>query len=255
MGLSLVVGIIPDLYVADEEDDEEEEDLEEDLQELREEFVAINQVLRSLGLPEHHEPEQLPDGWEWDCRIGGYDCLHYLRRIAAHRAVGNGMPEPVVGELPEDPVFEQYNVRCRLLARSTIGGATEPVTLPMGTPLSLPVVIEGPGFEHLVWHSDCTGYYLPVSFPQVIVLPKDPRWDWRPCGPWLGSVPMLLRECEQLAEALQYPRSLHPEDIRRFTPDPTAPDWRRYAVEAFVCQALITACEASIRSGCALAFC
>jgi len=114
-------------------------------------------------------------------------------------------------------------------------------------------IIEGPGFEHLICHSDCTGFYLPIPFRPVIVLPSDPRWDqW---GPWLGSSYTLLDECERLSEVLRYPRDWEIEALREQEPDSTAADWRRYAIECFMCQVLITACRLSIESGCAIVYC
>jgi hypothetical protein len=89
----------------------------------------------------------------------------------------------------------------------------------------------------------------------VIVLPEKLRDEQYDLGCWIGSAPMLLRECEQLAEALRYPRSLPLDDLRKYQPDPKATDWRQYANEACACQALIAACEESIRTGCAVTFC
>jgi hypothetical protein len=99
------------------------------------------------------------------------------------------------------------------------------------------------------------GYYLPIRFPHVILLPESLRGEEYDLGAWIGSAPMLLQECERLAETLRYPRSLSPQELQKVTPDPNATDWRRYASEAFMCQALIAACEESIRTGCAITYC
>jgi len=83
------------------------------------------------------------------------------------------------------------------------------------------------------------------------VLPSHPYWDqW---APWVGSSHTLLRECEELARVMGIPVGTDVEPLRQ-APDPEAADWRRYAIEAFMCRALIEGCRLSISSGGALAF-
>jgi hypothetical protein len=243
--LNLVVGVIPHLY-ADDDDDS-------DLNELRSEFAALNGVLQALDLPKHHEPEITDREEGWDCRIADRAALYSLRRIAAHLALENGLPGPTTGDPQDDPVLERYAEQCHLYVRSA--GQDGAAPHPASPLLPYAALIQGAGFEHLIWHSEVKGYYLPIRFPHVILLPESLRGEEYDLGPWVGSAPMLLQECERLVEALRYPRSLSIEALREYTPDPTATDWRRYASEAFMCQALIAACEESIRSGCAITFC
>jgi hypothetical protein len=244
MGLSIVVGVFPELYDFAEEEDREAK---------RQEFAAINGLLRAAGLPEHHEQETAGGGAPWSCEVGSWACVHYLRRIAASLALDGTLPEPVEDLTPRDPLIDRY---CAACATQRVEGLTLeglPVQLSLPTDARSPIeIIEGPGFEHLICHSDCTGYYLPVRFRPVLVLPPDPRWnEW---GPWLGSSHALLEECRRLAVALRYPRDLQMEGLRRQAPDRTATDWRRYAIECFMCEVLITACQVSIESGCAAVF-
>jgi hypothetical protein len=128
MGLCITVGIFADLA---ENDPEAVEHLEED-------FEIINDVLRRHGLPEHREPTRLP---MLDDRTGvvgfPYSFLHYLRRFYARRIARPGETSPPVaeGETPaHDPVLDE-----------------------VGSPR-----------HHLLWHSDCEGYYVPIDFPEVL---------------------------------------------------------------------------------------
>ncbi|HEY2308559.1 MAG TPA: hypothetical protein VGI05_22025 [Streptosporangiaceae bacterium] len=54
-------------------------------------------------------------------------------------------------------------------------------------------------FDHLIHHSDCEGYYVPVDFGQVIV-------DERLAGGYLGSSVRLLAETAGLPLPLTYPK-------------------------------------------------
>src|SRR5439155_11358418 len=119
-------------------------------------------------------------------------------------------------DLPRhDPVIDEFNRVCASRRVTRLGPDSAPAQPVLLEEASSPPgieIIQGPGFEHLMWHSDCTGYYLPIPFHPVIVLPSNPRWDrW---GPWLGSSQTLLDECERLAEALQYPRDQDIETLR-----------------------------------------
>ncbi len=128
MGLAITVGILADLA---------ENDLET-VEAVGADFDVINEVLRRNGLPDHHEPTSLP---EFDDRTGingfPYSFLHYLRRFHARRiAQPDQVPAPLAeGESPaHDPVLEE-----------------------VGSPR-----------HHLLWHSDCEGYYVPIDFPEVL---------------------------------------------------------------------------------------
>src|SRR5262249_35857645 len=125
MGLSISVGA---LVFALEHDPESADD-------LRRELAEVNRVLRANGLPEHHEPETLPPLQSRFRHVGQpYDWLHYLRRAVAHAILGKRTLKPAGRrrEPSEDPAYD------RVLCSSD---------------------------SHVVCHSDCEGFYVPVDFP------------------------------------------------------------------------------------------
>lgn len=128
MSLSISVGILADLLVNDPEGAEW----------VRSDFAIINDLLHRRGLPRHEEPASLP---RLDDRSGLVGCpysyLHHLRRFYARRIHRpDQVPPPGVhGEKPaHDPILNE-------------------VSSPK---------------HHLLWHSDCEGYYLPIDFPEVL---------------------------------------------------------------------------------------
>ena len=155
MGLAVTVGILADLA---ENDPDAVEDLASD-------FDTINDVLRSNGLPEHQEPTTLP---RLDDRTGcgsfPYSFMHCLRRFYARRiAQPDQMPQPVTKdeEVAGDPMLDQV----------------------------------GSSRHHLLWHSDCEGYYVPIDFPMVLE-------DSRLPGAGIGSSVRLLDELKLIASPL-----------------------------------------------------
>ena len=148
----------------------------------------------------------------------GLDCLHYLRRIAAHLWAGNGLPVPCLdGKAAQDPVLRgYYQTLCE-------------------TP-NLP-------FAHLLNHADDCGYYLPVPFST----PLEPGFaviENEGCQV-SGSSYTLLEECTYLADFLELPLELDPETVREasLSQEKGEAVWERYGVESFVCAALHTSCE------------
>lgn len=115
------------------------------------EFADLNAVLRTHGFPEHCEPPEAVDGF--DCIIGRPATLHFLRRFAAHLALRGRPPTPITQDPTSDPVVRDYYAACReertprpwvRQLHALLGTVTEPP----------PRVIQGPGYEHLLWHSD-----------------------------------------------------------------------------------------------------
>jgi hypothetical protein len=239
MGLSLLVGI----------------DDPEFREEMDEEFAAINAVLRAAGLPEHREPKVLHGGAPWLYHIGSYSCLHYLRRVATHLALGHGIPRPDLDNAPKDPVLHQYYHLIKSEARFTDQPGGSSHSSP-ATPRSQHTVQSGLPFSHLMCQSDCAGYYLPQPFPEVLELPNSETTAF---GGRLGSSHLLRTECEELARRLEYPREIGLERLdetrRRAQELQDRSGWEPYVVESFVCEALLTAAEISIQSGCVLIFC
>jgi len=104
---------------------------------VRADLEAINRLLAASGLPRHTEPESLP---RLDDRtaVGSfpYSCLHQLRRVYAWHVATGQLPPPLT-----------------LDARASHDSVLELVGSPQ---------------HHLLWHSDCEGYYVPIDFPYVI---------------------------------------------------------------------------------------
>jgi hypothetical protein len=158
MGLAVEVGMLADLL----ENDAEGADW------LRESLDCVNAVLAEHKLPPHDEPERLPP-LDNRAALGSYpySFLHHLRRVAAHAAE---YPGRVAKPFPES-----------------------------SDPAADPLVDKHSGFmeNHLLCHSDCEGFYVPIEFHEVIVDDKD-----RIPGGMLGSSFVLLKELQAVAPAL-----------------------------------------------------
>ncbi|HEX7955760.1 MAG TPA: hypothetical protein VF508_02400 [Pyrinomonadaceae bacterium] len=195
---------------------------------------AINGVLDSFGLPEYQEPFDIEDERTYECEMYGYAGLHYLRRLAAHLALRGELPPPGDEDAEKDPVLaDYYKIFDAAFAQ---GKAAE-----------LP-------FQHLIVHSDAEGYYLPVEFEAVII----PDASLEIAGGMIGSAHALLRECRELARALELPEDLAADDEALWEAPETQGEgeakWQRYGVESFTCLRLIRACEASVETGAAVVF-
>ncbi|HKD75792.1 MAG TPA: hypothetical protein VKB76_09865, partial [Ktedonobacterales bacterium] len=135
MGLDITVGILiqclQDRY----------EDSKERFDDYQSDLARVNHTLSYEGYPEHDEPTQARGRVPWSRRMWGYGGLHYLRRIAAHLWAGNDLPSPGDDHPERDPVLADcYDL------------------LYDGNPND---------FSHLIYHSDSTGYYLPMDFKTV----------------------------------------------------------------------------------------
>ncbi|WP_067814275.1 hypothetical protein [Nocardia inohanensis] len=135
-------------------------------EEMRADLRALNALLAAEGLPAHEEPESYGAATSRE-EINGvpYGFVHYLRRAYARAVEYPDQPlTPVAeGEQPtDDPVLD--TVACM--------------------------------FEsHLICHSDCEGYYVPIDFGAVLY-PQDE--DAIPGG-MVGSSQGLLRELVEVA--------------------------------------------------------
>ncbi|MEQ1672373.1 MAG: hypothetical protein ABL893_16090 [Hyphomicrobium sp.] len=130
MGLSLEVGILPDLAEADEEG----------YQYYKEQFQLANKALSDAGAPKHIEPEEVEG--IFNCDMAGYSPLHSLRRLGAYIALERPAPSPGTLDAYKDPLFEEYHQR--FLSSECLK------------------------FQHLIMHSDAEGFYIPVEFERVI---------------------------------------------------------------------------------------
>jgi hypothetical protein len=252
MGLGMSVGVLGGAFgQIDGETDDWAQFFRADIQ-------RINRHLRRAGLPEHQEPQSLPaEALASYDDMYGYSGIHILRRFAAHLRAGR-VPAPLRDR--EEPT------RDRLL----MAYHHRKVASPLGNSglflLKSPPTV-GPHFDHLVFHSDCDGYYLPLPLEQVLCYPQSADavsvdgglLDAAKGGmTYLGSSTALQRECELIAQALQLPLALDPESAEVENAvedeDPRATGWRRFAKEAFICLRLYHACQRSIHYGPAVVF-
>lgn len=193
---------------------------------IRADFVAIGELLERAGAPRWAEPD-LDDADGDGFESWGYSGFHTVRRLAVHLAVDGRLPEPVerTERATDDPLLSKVYE-----------------ALPSDPP--------GP-FDHLVHHSDCEGYYVPVDFAHVIVDKKAP-------GGYRGSSVRLLEETRRLAEALGLPEDLDPDSEGVFgaadAEIAAAEGWQRYRVESYVCLQLLNAAKLSVSTGAAIAF-
>lgn len=224
MGLALCVGVPSEIRESDPEY----------INYFEQQVEAINGVLESFDLPPHSEPFDVEDERTFECEMIGYSGLHYLRRLAAHLALGRELPPPGDDGAASDPVLsDYYKIFDASFARGE--GAHMP-------------------FQHLIVHGDAEGYYLPVEFDDVII----PDASLEIAGGMLGSSHALLRECRELAQALELPEGLLLEDESVLDAVESQGEgevkWERYGVESYTCLALIEACEASVETGAAVVF-
>jgi hypothetical protein len=152
MGLAVGIGVLADLVIHDSEGADWQ----------RESIAAMNAVLKRNGLPEHHEPERFGRslfGLQRACTSFPYSFLHYLRRAFAHMREGLPIPDDNKLRPEHDSVVDDA-----------------------GSMLD----------SHLLCHSDCEGFYVPIEF-------GDPIFDDDVLGAMLGSSQALLRELIEVA--------------------------------------------------------
>ena len=224
MGLEICVGIPSELRESDPEY----------VEYFEQQLAAVNDVLDSFGLPEHTEPFDLEDERTFECEMYGYSGLHYLRRLAAHLALKGELPPPGDETSASDTVLGDYY---KIFEASFAQGKAA-----------------GMPFQHLIVHGDAEGYYLPVEFEEVLI----PDASLEIAGGMIGSSQMLLKECRELAEALELPADLSLDDERLWEAPETQGEgetkWERYGVESFTCLRLMRACEVSVETGAAVVF-
>lgn len=187
------------------------------LADFKEEFEELNAILEERGLPRHKEPLDV-EPWSDPLSIGGfpYSWIHHLRRFQAYHLAGKTAPPLKKGEDPaEDPILDHAAAQN----------------------------------SHLIYHSDCEGYYIPVDFADVII-------DDAINGEMLGSSQRLLDELRALAPALGFTPdgdAIPPEQVKSTMAlmESQGPLFREKA--AWV--VLFDAAAASIRHRAAIYFC
>lgn len=224
MGLAICVGIPSEIRESDREY----------VEYFEQQMEAVNGVLESFGLPEHKEPLDIEDERTAEFEMYGYSGLHYLRRLAAHLALKGELPPPGDDAAESDAVLSDYY---RIFEASFTQGKAA-----------------GMPFQHLIVHGDAEGYYLPVEFDDVLI----PDVSLEIAGGMIGSSQALLRECRELAQALELPEDLSLDDEQVWSAADTQGEgetkWEQYGVESFTCLNLIRACEASVETGAAVVF-
>lgn len=210
MGLMIGIG---ELVLAAEEEDPEY------LESMRDAFESVNAALADHGLPTHDEPTNfaIPESRS---PVDGfpYSSLHFLRRFAAHVLGPRHEVPPPVGEKesPSDDAVLESMYSPRL---------------------------------HLLYHSDCEGFYVPIDFPEVIV-------DARLPGETLGSSHRLLAELVEIAPYLGIALDegkLGDEPCRILT-QAILDQSDEYATETMVWLTLFDAAESSISLRSAIVF-
>jgi hypothetical protein len=165
MGLSMSVGLLA--FYREEES--------EGADWLRKALKQVNRVLKSNDLPPHEEPEVLPPlESRFHAFVGQpYGMLHYLRRAVAHALSGRKTLKPFDGDDPfEDPLYD--SVLC----------SSE---------------------SHVVCHSDCEGFYVPIDFPESLYDELPDRSKRCIPGGILGSSQGVMHELIRTAPLLKIP--------------------------------------------------
>jgi hypothetical protein len=211
-------------------------------------YELLNELLADAGMAPHLEPRDIPDDQLYDVQMLGYDGLHAVRRLAAYHACENRLPPPGrCDSYADDPMIERLD---QALLRSVTGrsGGFLRRWLTGRTPL--------PKFQHLLWHSDCEGFYLPRDFEHVVLDDATPQREG--IGGMVGSSYRLLQECKELAALISLPDDMDPEDEELWANADNSPadglPWQIYGVEAFGLVRLIRGCELSIKHEAALVF-
>lgn len=188
-------------------------------------FSAINQALANEELPTYREPANLKRTWSVKLKCS---YIHYLRRLAAHISLRNSLPEPSLDDPAADPCYREYLETMGLTAMKW-------------------------RFDHLFFHSDCNGFYLPVDFEDVLF----PELGLNIPGDMVGSSYRLRDECHRISERLALPLDLRltPEEFQdgpmRNNSDHL---WKKFPVESYVCFILYWASIISIATGAAIVF-
>lgn len=139
---------------------------------FRREFKEVNRVLKSNKLPLHKEPDNLPRLDDRKRTVIGqpYSNLHYLRRAVAYAIRGSSkLPDFGDADPCKDDMYDDV--------------------------LS--------GFEsHIICHSDCDGFYVPVDFAEPLYDDLDDSDPHCIAGGILGSSQGAMRELVQVAPLL-----------------------------------------------------
>lgn len=185
-------------------------------------------------------------------------CVVHLQRVAAYVALDQGMPAHTLDfeTVWNDPIRLHYYRQFRVeRAGRNLWESLRPAAARREASTSSLGRAQSP-FAHLMYHEAEFGYFLPRPLQEMLIA-YPPLHDWcEPVG--IGSSHALHQECLQLAERLGLPAEIELEELDQLRRQDdgvvTGSGWRAFALECFVCKALLTGAEISIRSGCALHF-
>lgn len=230
MGPSLVVGIYPELSRNDPGN----------LEYYREQFKLVNEALHHAHIAEHREPDKA-EGAPWSCDMRDFKTLHYLRRFAAYLALKDEIPLPGDDDAAVDPITEEWCMWATNQQPGLIAGL-------LGDRVEAPIA-----FEHLMVHSDASGFYLPQPFHRVVIAPEHLGIVGQGL---IGSAYSLRDDCKRIAAAIDLPLDLDPESdevSEAFEKQGKLNGtWQRYGRESFACLQLHRAASIAIASGCAI---
>ena len=153
MGLALSVGILQELRGDDSEGYETYRSL----------FNQLNTDLERRGLPAHHEPNEIAPEHCISFDMFGYSGLHYLRRIAAHINYTSVLPPPGDKDSDADPLLQKYYSETNVKWLATPARTLRKLKLFLRNQ-SLSKALR---FDHLIDHSDCESFYVPIRFNEV----------------------------------------------------------------------------------------
>jgi hypothetical protein len=247
MGLDIAVGVLA-LERAQGAD-------EQDLAFSAMQFKFLNEVLSEAGLAPHSEPIHTAETFE--AQMFGYSGLHTVRRLAAWIELEARLP-PDAGrsvEASKDPKLELLYQRLHIYHQKF--GAKPYQKGLMGRLLGRTAQgARKPDFQHLLWHSDAEGFYIPQRFDDVVLDSAKPQ---RPSvGGMVGSSFELLQECRRLAEFIELPADIDPESEELWeladSPRSEGPAWKQFGVESFCLARLLRAAALSVETGAAIVF-
>jgi hypothetical protein len=207
------------------------------VRDIKRRLKKLNQALMEAGVDEHHEPEDLNGKEPWGCKIAGPFGLTPLRRLAAYVWVRE------VREEAEE--FETWP------APWQAGGENGEDDAQLAYYYSDPREF----LDHLMYHSDSRGYYVPIDFYDTIFpstkLAKD-------VGAEIGSTQGLLADCKAVAKVIDLPADVDPKSKCFADAISSAArlgdGWWNYPLECEICLQLMIACRKSLELGSVLVF-
>jgi hypothetical protein len=180
--------------------------------------------------------------------------LHALQAALADHGVTWREPHgAAVPPMRVDASGMPYSSLHRLRRVLTLLDREEPVT-PLGGPQGIGREDDGKVldqtllmYSHLLCHSDCDGYYVPVDFGDPLFLPEEGVAG----GGMVGSSQGLLAELRRCAPTLgiRLDADGHLSDAEAERLNRLPPEGGGFAVEARVWLTLYEACRASLASG------